>query len=116
LQALASYTFSRSIDSSSTDACANYLSTPGTFANPNIDRGNSDFDIHHAFTAGVTYDLPSLGSRLGSDKVAHAILRGWSLDAFVLARSAPPVDVVGAMFFAAGTGSIPPQRKPRRAA
>jgi outer membrane receptor protein involved in Fe transport len=98
LQGLASYTLSHSIDSSSTDAQA-YLNTPSNFASPNIDRGNSDFDIRHAFTAGVTYDLPAPGW----DKMGRAILSGWSLDGFILARSAPPADVVGAIFFAAGT-------------
>jgi hypothetical protein len=43
-----------SIDNSSTDAFANYLNAPSSVANPNNDRGNSDFDIRHAFTAGVT--------------------------------------------------------------
>jgi hypothetical protein len=61
LQALASYTWSHSIDIASTDAFANYLNTPRSVANPNIDRGNSDFDVRHAFTAGVTYNLPSPG-------------------------------------------------------
>jgi hypothetical protein len=103
LTALASYTFSHSIDSASTDAVASYLNTPGAFASPNIDRGNSDFDIRHSFTAGVTYDLPSPRSR----KAVHSILGGWSLDGFVLARSAPPVDVVGALYFAAGTALYP---------
>jgi len=91
LQGLASYTFSHSIDIASTDA-ANNRSTPGTIASPNIDRGNSDFDIRHSFTAGVTYDLPSPGA----NKTARAIFAGWSLDTFILARSAPPVDVIGA--------------------
>jgi hypothetical protein len=99
LQALASYTFSHSIDNASTDAFANDHETPGTLANPNVDRGDSDFDIRHSFTAGVTYDLPSPGS----DKVVHASLGGWSLDGFVLARSAPPVDLVGAMVFGPNT-------------
>src|ERR1700675_607226 len=98
-QALASYTFSHSIDNASTDAVANYLNTPGTFANPNFDRGDSDFDIRHAFTSGLTYNVPSPGS----GEITHAILGGWSLDGFVLARSAPPVDLVGAMFEAYGT-------------
>ena len=44
LQALASYTWSHSIDIASTDAFANYLNTPTSVANPNVDRGNSDFD------------------------------------------------------------------------
>jgi len=98
LQALASYTFSHSIDIASTDAFANYLNTPSLAANPNVDRGNSDFDIRHSFTAGVTYALPSPEW----NRFAHATLGGWSVDAFVLARSAPPVDVVGAINFAAG--------------
>jgi hypothetical protein len=92
LQALASYTFARSIDSASTDAFFFNVNSPGT-PNPNVDRGNSDFDIRNAFTAGVTYDLPSPRS----NKVAHAALGGWSLNSFGLARSAPPVDLVGAV-------------------
>ena len=103
LQALASYTFSHSIDIASTDAFANYLSTPGSVANPNVDRGDSDFDIRHSFTAGVTYDLPSPES----NKIAHAALGGWSVDSFILARTAPPVDVVGGIVFASGVALYP---------
>ena len=103
LQALTSYTWSHSIDRSSTDAFANYLNTPGAYAGSNADRGDSDFDIRSAFTAGVTYDLPSPGA----NQLARALVGGWSLDGFVLARSAPPVDVVGALYFAAGTALYP---------
>jgi len=99
LQALASYSFSHSIDISSSDTPAGNLSTPATIANPEIDRGNSNFDIRHSFTAGVTYELPSPASQ----PVVKAILGDWSLDTFVLARSAPPVNIVGATTFA---GSI----------
>ena len=99
LQALASYTFAHSIDNASSDAFANYLNTPSFVANPNVDRGNSDFDIRHSFTAGVTYSLPTPEW----NKFSRATLGGWSIDAFVLARSAPPVDIVGAINFAAGT-------------
>ena len=35
--------------------------TPTFIANPNIDRGSSDFDIRHAFTSGLTYSLPTPG-------------------------------------------------------
>lgn len=98
LQGLASYTFSHSIDIASSDAISN-PNTVATIANPRIDRGNSDFDVRHSLTAGLTYDL--LFPR--SHKVVYAILGGWSLDSFVLARSAPPVNIVGATFFAAGT-------------
>jgi carboxypeptidase family protein/TonB-dependent receptor-like protein len=97
LQALGSYSWSHSIDIASTDASVN-LNTPAMTAGPNVDRGNSDFDIRQSFTAGFTYDLPSPTSRT----VYRVVLRGWSLDGFVLARSAPPVDIVGSTFNAAG--------------
>jgi hypothetical protein len=103
LQALASYTFSHSIDIASTDAVANYLNTPGSIASPNIDRGNSDFDIRHSFTAGVTYDLPSPEA----NKIAHAALGGWSVDSYIFARTAPPVNVVVGIVFANGIALYP---------
>jgi hypothetical protein len=49
LQALASYTLSRSIDIASPDAFSDYLNTPSAIANPDIDRGDWDFDIRHSF-------------------------------------------------------------------
>jgi hypothetical protein len=88
LQALASYTWSHSIDIASTDAY-NYLNTPGSIANPNADRASSDFDIRHAFTAGVTYNLPSPAW----NSITHAALSGWSVDSSIFVRSAPPVNV-----------------------
>lgn len=102
-QVLASYAWSHSIDIASTDAIATNLNTPGTIAEPEVDRGNSNFDIRHSFTAGATYDLPSPGSQ----KIFKAILSGWSLNGLVFARTAPPVNVVGASFFAAGTQLAP---------
>jgi hypothetical protein len=103
LQALASYTWSHSIDNASTDALANYLNTPGSVANPNIDRGNSDFGIRHAFTAGVTWNLPSPVS----NKFAHFTLGGWSVDSFIFAKTAPPVDVVSGLVIADGIDLYP---------
>jgi len=103
LQGLASYTFSHSIDISSTDAFATYLYTPAGIASPAVDRGNSDFDIRHSFTAGVTYELPAPTSH----KFVHAVTGGWSVDGLVLARSAQPVDVVGGIFFVAGAALYP---------
>jgi hypothetical protein len=103
LQALGSYTFSHSTDIASTDAFANYLNTPSTSAYPNVDKGNSDFDIRHSFTAGVTYDLPTPKW----NNFARATLGEWSVDTFVLARSAPPVNIISAIYFAAGTALYP---------
>src|SRR5262249_44073364 len=93
-----SYTFSHSIDIASTDAFANYLNTPGAVANPMTDRGNSDFDIRHSFTAGFTYAIPYRGS----PGALRTVLGGWSLDGFILARSAPPANLVGSMAIVAG--------------
>ena len=104
LQALASYTWSHSIDIASTDALANYLDTPSSVANPNIDRGNSDFDVRHAFTAGVTYNLPS--PKWNND-IARGALGGWSVDSFIFARTAPPVDVFSGLVVAEGIDLYP---------
>ena len=90
-------------DIASTGALANYLNTPSFVANPNIDRGNSDFDIRHSFTAGVTYSLPAPQW----NKFTRVAFSGWSVDAFVLARSAPPVNVIGSIQFAACTALYP---------
>ncbi len=103
LQALASYTWSHSIDIASTDAFATYLNTPPLIANPNVDRATSDFDIRHAFTAGVTYAVPTPQW----NSFARATLGGWSMDTFLLARTAPPVDLTSGLVIAAGTVFYP---------
>jgi Carboxypeptidase regulatory-like domain len=97
LQVLASYTWSHSIDIASTDTF-NYLGAPSFINNPNADRGNSDFDIRHAFTAGVTYSVPTPAW----NGFARAALGGWSVNTFLLARSAPPVNITAGYSFAAG--------------
>jgi hypothetical protein len=78
---------------------ATYVNTPNSLADPGIDRADSDFDIRHAFTAGATYVVPTPGSH----PIVGAILGGWSVDTFLFARTAPPVNIVGATSFAAGT-------------
>ena len=71
--------------------------------------GADDQRFRHSFTAGVTYNLPSPRSQ----KAVRGAFGGWSLDSFILARSAPPVDVVGGIFVAAGTELYPrPNVKP----
>jgi hypothetical protein len=97
MQSLASYTLAHSMDNASTDA-GTYRSTPGA-ERRKADRGDSDFDIRHSFTAGVTYVVPAAGT----SQVVRAVLDGWSLDAFVLARSAPPVDILGPIAFVGST-------------
>jgi len=103
LQGMASYSFSHSIDIASSDTAAGNVNTPSSIANPQVDRGDSNFDIRHSFTAGVTYDLPSPESH----KLVRTVLRDWSLDSFIFARSGPPVDIVGGTFFVAGVALAP---------
>src|SRR4029077_11595779 len=99
LQALASYTWSHSIDdgSASSSGNASNLGFPGA-ANEN--RGSSDFDIRHAFSAGITYNFPT-PKHVG---IASVFLRDWSTENFLLARSAPPVDIQDLNFFTFNAG------------
>jgi hypothetical protein len=94
LQALGSYTWSHSIDdgSSGSPALASNTFVPTLSANAN--RGPSDFDIRNAFSAGLTYEIP--GPKLNA--FTKAILRGWSFQNFVIAFSAPPVDITYGTF------------------
>jgi hypothetical protein len=95
LQVLASYTWSHSIDDAS--AGSNQISgnafAPGLGANAN--RGPSDFDIRNAFSAGVTYEI----STPKINTLTNAILPGWSIENFIMARSAPPVDTTDQLFY-----------------
>jgi Carboxypeptidase regulatory-like domain/TonB dependent receptor len=80
LQALASYTWSHSIDTGTTN-----------FQLSELERASSDFDIRNNFQAALTYDIP--GSY--SNPVLSGILRHWGLDTRIMAQSGSPVDVVG---------------------
>ena len=88
LQALASYTWSHSIDTASAGSFGNGSNLVSEL-NSNVNRGPSDFDIRNAFSMALTYDVPVHGG----NTLANAMLRGWSLENVVQARSAPPVDV-----------------------
>jgi hypothetical protein len=94
LQGLVSYVFAHSIDDASAGSYGNpsNLNVPG---NSNENRGPSDFDIRNSFTAGMTYEIPA--PRINA--LPRALLRDWSIESFVLARSAPPVDLSDENFF-----------------
>jgi len=93
LQVLASYTWAHSIDTGSAGSTGVGSNTfvPGSSA---ANRGDSDFDIRHAFSAALTYDIPAPNIKA----VPRAILRGWSLESVIQARSAPPVNVFDLLF------------------
>ena len=73
VQVLASYTWSHSIDDSSSDALLHWAA-PGFSAGQ--DRGSSDFDVRHLFHGAFTYEL-----------------RGWELDGILRARTGFPLNI-----------------------
>src|SRR6266446_5210795 len=94
LQAVASYTWSHSMDTASAGSLgltSNALLPTST----NSNRGPSDFDVRNAFSAAITYNIPTLRA----NAFTKAVLRGWSLQNVIQARSAPPVDISDINFF-----------------
>jgi len=77
LQALASYTWSHSLDDASSDIGIG------------LDHASSDFDLRHSFASAITYDLPAPRSPF-----ARAVLGNWSIDTIVRSQSATPVDLI----------------------
>jgi carboxypeptidase family protein len=99
LQALASYTWSQSIDIASADSS---LTAPdGTF-DPQQDRGPSDFDVRHSFSSAITYDLP----KIEQGRIGRAILGDWSVDTIFSARTATPVDIISSRSTGSDTISL----------
>lgn len=76
LQMLATYTWSHSIDTGSSDSALHWL---GHNHWSLIDRGNSDFDVRHSLN--LAFSLP---------------LRRWSLDGIYRARTGFPINVLHA--------------------
>lgn len=77
LQALASYTWSHSLDDASSDFGFG------------LDHASSDFDLRHVFSAATTYDIPSPRERF-----ARALFGSWSVDMIVRLQGATPVDLI----------------------
>jgi hypothetical protein len=102
LQALSSYTWSHSIDTASAGSFGNTANSLVAGGSPNANRGPSDFDIRNTFSVGVTYEVPV--PKING--FTNAILRGWSLQTFIVARSAPPVDVSDISFSFFDNGSF----------
>jgi outer membrane receptor protein involved in Fe transport len=90
LQALASYTWSHSEDDASAgSALGNASNALVPVAGSSSNWGSSDFDIRHAFSGALTYNLPGVTTH----RLLRSLTQGWSLDTVVQARSAPPVNV-----------------------
>jgi len=103
LQVLASYSWSHSIDTASAGSLygnqGNDL-VPGF--NPNANRGPSSFDIRNAFSAALTYNVRPPKTTV----VGNAILRGWSVQNVVQARSALPVDIIDGSIYNFSNGAV----------
>jgi len=95
LQALVSYSWSHSIDTGSAGSDAVGPNAIGSGGSQNANRGDSDFDIRNAFSAGITYAIPSPKS----NALLKTIAGGWSLQSIILAHSAPPVTVLNYDFY-----------------
>jgi len=90
LQLLASYTWSHSIDTASTN-----------FLIYQLERGPSDFDIRNNFQAALSYEV---GGHYSNPVVAYA-LKHWAVDGRISARSALPVDVTQSVSSVTTSGS-----------
>jgi Carboxypeptidase regulatory-like domain/TonB dependent receptor-like, beta-barrel/TonB-dependent Receptor Plug Domain len=105
LEILGQYTYAHSLDNVSEDS-SNKL--PTDLASARGDYGSSDFDIRHTGTVAVDYQIPTLST----SKLGKALLGGWGLNTFIIARSAPPVDVTLEQFLGFGFQSYRPDVVP----
>ena len=81
-QILSNYTWAKSIDLSSSEVGG-------------LERGPSDFDVRHNFSAAITYELPY--PKL--NKFIDAILKNWAVDGIYRAQSATPIDLIASSSF-----------------
>jgi hypothetical protein len=105
LQALASYAWSHSIDTSSSDSTTN---PPDVRLSADMDRGSSDFDVRHALSAGLTYNIPAPSA----GTIGRTVLSGFAVDFIFAARSATPVNVTSSRNIGFGSFSFRPDVVP----
>ncbi len=107
LQALLSCTFSKSLDNVSNDLLdITNTTTPDSFG-PAADRGPSLFDVRHAASGALTWQLPA--PRAGA---LSGALRDWAVDLFGMARSPLPVNVASFRVTAIGNFTLRPDLVP----
>ena len=87
LQALASYTWSHSLDNVSLDTS---FEAPSFRIDVSKERGPSDFDVRHAVASAVTYEIP----RVSDNRFVSFLFRNFALDGTFTARTATPANVV----------------------
>ena len=105
LQGLFSYTWSKSLDISSSDVLGGARDDK---FDVQLDRGPSDFDVRHQVSGALTYNIPGMDSR----SIGGKILSGWSVDSVLVARSALPVNVSYSRRTSFGSVSLRPDLVP----
>ena len=85
LTGLLSYTWSHSIDNSSSDSV---LQWAGAGVTATTDRGSSDFDVRHLFSGALTYRVPW----------RNRWIRDWQWDGIFRARSGFPLTVLNSEY------------------
>ncbi len=93
----AGYTYSHSIDQASSNWNANPL-PPNSYA-PGLQRGNSDFDLRHRFTLGITYNVPGINA-------PGQMLQGWAINSRVTLQSGLPWTAQDTSNDFAGNGQV----------
>ncbi len=83
VQALLNYTYSHSIDNASNDT-VDFVSH--TVISAQNDRASSDFDARYSFSGAITFAIPAPSKAKGF----APLLRNWSTDVVVVARSGFP--------------------------
>ena len=91
LSGFTGYTWSKSLDDASDGIDFNFATVafPQDSNNLAAERGPSNFDTRHRFTAAFTYQLPSFGGH-------KRLSQGWQLNIISTAQSGRPVPIVSA--------------------
>ncbi|MGA8142515.1 MAG: TonB-dependent receptor [Candidatus Acidiferrales bacterium] len=98
LYLLAGYTYGHAIDT----ATNNVAASAGVAQNSNdysAERGNGDFDIRHRFTLAVTYDIPSIKSKL-------QMLEGWQVQTVATLEGGEPFSLGDFIDDVSATGEL----------
>ncbi|MFH1575311.1 MAG: hypothetical protein ABIG68_15130, partial [Acidobacteriota bacterium] len=94
--ALASYTFGKSLDETSTFFSSSGDSNfPQDSANTAAEKGRSNFDVRHRLSVGYSYDIPvGAGRRVPlNGGFVRALLGNWSMHGIVTLQSGRPFTV-----------------------
>jgi hypothetical protein len=98
----AAYTYSHGLD----DVSQNFGSSiPLNNSDPNLNYGNSDYDIRHRFTLEATYAIPGI-------KSPGQLLQGWTINSIVTLQPGTPWSAQDTSNDFSGTGEGPGNPNP----